>query len=85
MNVRFSRPEGNLKSVHTSLLEISYEEDEPKNISKMNFLTGTGFPAVTRSTSGRRSAMICSLSSTADLLSSSGCETHRTAAVLLYS
>jgi hypothetical protein len=85
MNVRFSRPEGNLKFVHTSLLEISYEDDEPMSISKMNFLTGTGFPAVTRSTSAHRSAMICSLSSTADLLSSSGCEMHRTAAVLLYS
>jgi hypothetical protein len=51
----------------------------------MNFLTGTGCPSMTRSTSARRSAMICSLSSTADLLSSSGCETHRTAALLLHS
>jgi hypothetical protein len=47
MNVRFSKPERNLKFVHTSLLEIFYEDDEPKSISKMNFLTGTGFPAVT--------------------------------------
>jgi hypothetical protein len=39
----------------------------------------------THSTNARHSAMICSLSSTADLLSSSGCETHPTAAVLLHS
>jgi hypothetical protein len=31
MNARFSRPGGNLKFVHTSLLEIAYEDDGPRS------------------------------------------------------
>src|SRR2546421_7670327 len=44
---------------------------KPNSISKLNILAGTGCPAVSRSTSARSSDMVCSFSTTADLLLSS--------------